>query len=205
MTSLPKQSPSYEKNVDLKVSTDKKVEDLHKLIENIKLCMMTTRCSDTGKLVSRAMVPHIPANHLPADLWFFTNTSTHKMDELKQDPNVNLGLYKLSTGEWISVSGTAELINDHAKITELYTPDIKTWFSDLEDGVHNGEAGDPRIGIIYVKADTVHYSLKDVTTPVQVWRIVKDAVTGQLPKVPAERELSSEELQTSRSTKKLEE
>ncbi|KAL0084887.1 putative bli-3 protein [Phycomyces blakesleeanus] len=191
-------NPVLEKNKDLVTGTEKKIEDLYKLIDGIKVCMMTTRCADTGRLFSRAMSPRIPDEHVPADLWFFTNNSSHKLDELVKDPNVNLGFYKPSTAEWISVSGTATLVDDRTKIKELYTPDIKAWFGDLNDGINDGGPNDPRIGLIFVKADTVHYSLKDVSAPVQIWNIAKGMITGEPPKVSAERELSSSELQNAR-------
>lgn len=188
MTStLPHADPVREVNQDLKTSPDKKIEDLYHLIEGISVCMMTTRCENTGKLVSRAMSPRKPNPKIPADLWFFANNTTHKFEELKADPNVNLSFYKAGTAEWISVSGTAEIRNDRNKIEELYAPDIKAWFGDLGDGVHNGSATDPRISLIFVKADTVHYSLKDTSMPVQMFNIAKGMITGEPPKVSSER------------------
>jgi general stress protein 26 len=188
MTStLPHADPVREVNQDLKTSPDKKIEDLYHLIEGISVCMMTTRCENTGKLVSRAMSPRKPNPKIPADLWFFANNTTHKFEELKADPNVNLAFYKSGSAEWISVSGTAEIRNDRNKIEELYAPDIKAWFGDLGDGVHNGSATDPRISLIFVKADTVHYSLKDTSMPVQMFNIAKGMITGEPPKVSSER------------------
>lgn len=188
MTStLPHANPVREVNQDLKTSVEKKIEDLYHLIEGIHVCMMTTRCEETGKLVSRAMSPRKPDPKIPADLWFIANNTTHKFQELQADPNINLAFYKAGTSEWISVSGTAEIVNDRQKIDELYEADIKAWFGDLGDGVHDGGPSDPRISLIFVKADTVHYSLKDRSMPVQVFNIAKGMVTGQPPKVSAER------------------
>jgi general stress protein 26 len=188
MTSnLPHADPVREVNQDLTASPDKKIDDLYHLIEGISVCMMTTRCENTGKLVSRAMSPRKPDSKTPADLWFFANNTTHKFEELKADPNVNLGFYKPGTSEWVSVSGTAKIVNDRQKIEELYDVDIRAWFGDLGDGVHDGGAKDPRISLIFVKADTVHYSLKDRSLPVQMFNIAKGMATGQPPKVSAER------------------
>ncbi|KAI9023539.1 putative bli-3 protein [Phycomyces nitens] len=198
MSATAHSDPVREVNKDLVTGTEKKIEDLHRLIEGIKVCMMTTRCSDTGRLFSRAMSPRMPDGRVPADLWFFTNNSSHKLDELVKDPNVNLGFYKPSTAEWISVSGTATLVNDREKIAELYAPDIKAWFGDLKDGINDGGPNDPRIGLIFVKAETVHYSLKDVSAPIQIWNIAKGMITGEPPKVSADRELNSSELQDAR-------
>jgi len=198
MTStLPHGDPVREANQDMNTGPDKKIDDLYHLIEGIHVCMMTTRCADTGKLVSRAMSPRKPDPNVPADLWFIANNTTHKFEELRADPNVNLAFYKPGTSEWISVSGTAEIVSDRKKIDELYEADIKTWFGDLGDGVHDGSAKDPRISLIFVKADTVHYSLQDRSFPVQMFNIAKRITTGHPPKV-SERDLDSKELQYAR-------
>lgn len=49
--------PTKERNIDRDTSTEKKIDDLYRLIHGIPVCMMTTRCAKTGKLVSRPMSP----------------------------------------------------------------------------------------------------------------------------------------------------
>src|SRR6187551_3661585 len=77
-------------------------EKLFDLIKDIKIAMLTTRRPD-GRLVSRAMATQKRAPG--ADLWFVTSEETHKVEELEDEPNVNLSYYKDRTREWISVSG----------------------------------------------------------------------------------------------------
>lgn len=105
--------------------------------------------------------------------------------------------------EWISVSGTAEIVSDRNKIRELYTPDLKPWFADLKDGTHDGGPDDPRISLIFVTAHTVHYSLKDVSAPMQIWNIARGIMYGEPPKVSAQREVDAEELQHARNLRDL--
>ncbi|KAG0165808.1 hypothetical protein DFQ28_003300 [Apophysomyces sp. BC1034] len=177
----------------------KKIEDLYRLIEGIRVCMMTTRCADTGRLVSRAMCPRTPTHATPADLWFFANNTTHKFDELQIDPNVNLSFYKPTSGEWVSVSGVGEIVNNRSKIRELYSDDIKAWFPDLADGTHNGGPDDPRISLIFVKATTVHYSVRGTLGPIEIWHLAKGVITGEPPhETLSERNIESEELQNAR-------
>ncbi|KAI8141155.1 hypothetical protein BJV82DRAFT_580499 [Fennellomyces sp. T-0311] len=198
--------PAREINKDASpVTTEKKIEDLYKLIRGIGFCMMTTRCPKTGRLVSRAMSPRTPEADAPADLYFFANNSSHKFEELEADPNVNLAFHNHATSEWISISGTAKIVNDRQKIKDLYAPDVKPWFGDLKDGVHDGGPDDPRISLISVVADTVHYCYKDTLAPLQVWRIARGMITGETPHVSAERTLESDELQHGRNVRKLEE
>lgn len=54
--------PVHDKNKDEQSTTEVKIHDLYHLIHSQRCCMMTTRCADSGRLVSRAMAP-CPVNH----------------------------------------------------------------------------------------------------------------------------------------------
>ncbi|KAI9495463.1 hypothetical protein BDB00DRAFT_813450 [Zychaea mexicana] len=139
----------------------------------------------------------------PADLWFFVNATSPKIKDIEANPNVNLAFHKQSTSEWISVSGKAEIVHDRSKIKQLYSVDLKPWFGDLHDGTHDGGPDDPRIALIFVTAESVHYSLKDTAAPLQIWRITKGMITGEAPKVSAERSLEEDELHHGRNIRKM--
>ena len=68
---------------------------------------------------------------------FVTDVDTHKVDELVQEPNVNVSYYRDRTREWVSVSGTARVSQDRKRIHELYRPDWRAWFAK-EDDVRDG-------------------------------------------------------------------
>jgi general stress protein 26 len=105
--------------------TGTKKTELYDLVEGIEIAMFTTRRPD-GRLVSRPMATQ--ARAAGADLWFVTDASAYKLDELEQEPQVNLAYYNQKSREYVSVSGTARVSNDRAKIAELYRPDWKAWF-----------------------------------------------------------------------------
>ena len=81
------------------------LEKFYALIDDIDTAMMTTRRHD-GHLRSRAMANQKQVDG--ADLWFVTSEGTAKLQDLAQDPHLNLGYYRESTREWISVSGIAD-------------------------------------------------------------------------------------------------
>ncbi|HET7728993.1 MAG TPA: pyridoxamine 5'-phosphate oxidase family protein, partial [Usitatibacter sp.] len=89
------------------------IEKLYEMIGDMEIAMMTTRRPD-GHLVSRAMANQKRAPG--ADLWFVTSESTCKVDELEDEPHVNLAYYKDRTREWISVSGLATVSRDRETI-----------------------------------------------------------------------------------------
>jgi general stress protein 26 len=172
------------------VPTGKKLEDLYALIEDIETAMLTTRRPD-GHLVSRPMATQQRVEG--ADLWFVTDIESHKLDELQQDPHVNVAYYKNRSREWVSVSGLAHMTQDQAKIRELYEKDWKAWFGD-EGGERNGEPGDPRFALIFVDAHSVTYMKNDKPRPVILFEVVKGMVTGDFTDIGSLRYLDRGEL-----------
>jgi general stress protein 26 len=153
------------------------LDQLYALIDDIEIAMMTTRRPD-GHLRARAMANQRPA--AGADLWFVTYEGAPKLAELAQDPHVNLSYYRDSNREWVSVSGTATISRDRAKIHELYAPDWKAWFAEEGDPRH-GTPDDPRMVLIGV---TVHAAeFLDVTKPqpVVLFEVAKGWLTGTAP------------------------
>lgn len=167
----------------------KKIDELYELIEGIEIAMFTTRRGD-GQLVSRPMATQ--ARSEGADLWFVTDLQTHKMDELRFDDNVNVSYYKDASREWVSVSGTARVVSDRNKITELWRPEWKTWFPGK--GEHAGTANDPRITLIAVDAESVVYMKNDKPRPVVLFDVVKGLMTDSAPEVGDVRRISRREL-----------
>jgi general stress protein 26 len=180
-------------NRDDRISTEKKLDDLYKLIDGIKTAMFTTRRQD-GHLVSRAM--QTQKRTAGTDLWFVTNWFESKLDEIALDPHVNVSYYKDRTREWVSVSGTAIITRDKDLIHGLYEPDWKAWFGD-EGGDKDGGPDDPRLTLLLVEAHTVTYSKKDRPTPMVLFEIAKAMVTGSPPKVADQRTIDERELHSS--------
>ena len=170
--------------------TTKKLDELYDLIDDMEIAMMTTRRPD-GSLVTRPMATQQQGPL--ADLWFVTDVETHKVDEVRRDPNVNLGYYNPKTREWVSVSGTATISQDRRKIRELYQPDWKAWFND-EGGDRDGGPDDPRLALILVEATAVHYMKAKHSRAVTLFEIARGVLTGTEPDIGREEHLSGAEL-----------
>jgi general stress protein 26 len=171
------------------METTQKIDELYQLIDGIEIAMLTTRRSD-GQLVSRPMATQAPS--IGADIWFVTDITTHKLDELRFDPHVNVAYYRDRTREWVSVSGTASVVHDVKKIEELYRPDWRAWFAGA--GANAGTPDDPRIALIAVQAESVIYMKNDKSTPVILFEVVKGMITGEKPDVGDVRRISKREL-----------
>ena len=157
----------------------KEFADLYKMIDELETAMLTTRRRD-GHMVSRAMANQ---KHAPgADLWFVTIEGAAKLNEIANDPHVNLAYYKDRTREWISVAGLAKVSRDRAIIHQLYAPDWKIWFPEEGDPRH-GTADDPRMVLIGVDVHSAVYLEVNKPQPVVLYEMVKGWVSGTEPEI----------------------
>jgi general stress protein 26 len=122
------------------------VEKLRELIKDIDFCMLTTVDGDGG-LRSRPMSTQ--QAEFDGDLWFITTNDTGKAYEIKGDSRVNVSYAQPDKQRYISVSGTAALVNDRAKIDEFWSPIYKIYFPEGKD--------DPNLRLIKVKVVKAEY------------------------------------------------
>jgi len=153
------------------------LDELYELIEDMEIAILTTRRAD-GRLVSRPMDTQDVDDQF--DLWFMTTNETEKLDELEQDPNVNVAYYDADSYEWVSVSGRARPVRDRDAIHRLYDASWKVWLEDKGDE-RDGGPDDPRIVLIEVEVDSVVYMKRKASKPRAAFEIVKGFVTGERP------------------------
>jgi general stress protein 26 len=161
------------------MSKQKELEKLYEMIQDLDTAMLTTRRRD-GHLVSRAMANQKRA--AGADLWFVTSDASGKLDDLANDPHINLAYYKDRTREWVSVAGLATVSRDRATIAELYAPDWKMWFGSEGDPRH-GTPDDPRMVLIGVDVHSAVFLEVNKPQPVVLYEIAKGWITGTEPRL----------------------
>ena len=93
-------------------------------IASTRFCMLATTQAD-GVVRSRPMAAQSTDHDQQGELWFFTRRHSHKVDELKQQPNVNVSFIAQGETLFISVSGRAELVLDKQRMKDLWTPALK--------------------------------------------------------------------------------
>ncbi len=103
---------------------------LSEKIKGIRIAMLTTSEPD-GTLRSRPMATQDVESD--GDLWFFTQASAPKVDQVQQQQQVNVNYAKPDANLFVSVSGSAELVRDRKKIKEMWKPFYKAWFPNGED------------------------------------------------------------------------
>ncbi|MXV53000.1 pyridoxamine 5'-phosphate oxidase family protein [Pedobacter sp. HMF7647] len=83
------------------------------------------------------------------NIWFLSANDSHKNEEINSDPFVQLLFQNSAHAGFLSVYGIAEIVEDRAKIEELWHPLLKTWFTEGKD--------DPRISVIKVNPTQGYY------------------------------------------------
>lgn len=141
---------------------------LKELIDDIEIASLITLESN-GELRGRPMA----TQQLDADaeLWFFTNDYTATVGTVLAHPNVCVSYASPDKNRYVSVSGTAELVRDKAKIKELWKPSLKAWFPK---GVE-----DPDIALLRVDIVDAQYWDSTSSKIVQVFGMLKAIVTGE--------------------------
>ncbi len=152
----------------------KNEDDLTKvrqLLKGLRFAMLTTEVPG-GQLHSR------PMSMLELDdeggLWFLTSEETHKVQEVSQHHQVNVGLMDKDKDRYVSISGTAQVVHDRQKLEELWNPVFKAWFPDGLDS--------PGLTLLRVAVERVEYWNPSSSKAVQVFGFARALLTGRRAK-----------------------
>ena len=146
---------------------EEELEKLKSIIKDVEVAMLTT--NDGGVLRSRPM--QTQQAEFDGDLWFFTSSNTHKAEEIEKDNRVNVSYAAPEDNSYVSISGTAEIVTDKAKMEELWSPILKAWFPK---GLY-----EPDIILLKVNANQAEYWDSASSSLVQAFGLLKSLVTGE--------------------------
>jgi general stress protein 26 len=142
------------------------VAKLIELAKDIRITMFTT-VDDEGHFVSRPMAQQLVEPD--GDLWFFAERNSRVMEQLTVNPHVGLTLASNET--WISIDGTAEMVEDQAKKEELWNQWVEAWLPDGKT--------DPNVVLIKVDPHTAEYWDSPGGRVASLLSFVKAKATGQ--------------------------
>jgi general stress protein 26 len=157
------------------------IKKLGELIEGINIAMLTT-IDDDGALRSRPMGTQ--QIEFDGDLWFFAGASSAKAHEVRRDQRVNVSYADPDNQRYVSVSGTAKLVRDQAKLKQLWNPIFKAWFPQgLED---------PDLALLKVNVEQAEYWDAPSGKVVALLGFVKALATGKRPEIGENEKLDLE-------------
>lgn len=141
------------------------------LIKDIQFTLMVTR-GDEGKLSGRPMAAI--TREFDGELWFFSKDGSPKVDEVLHDQHVLLAYSEPKDQVYVSIAGRGEIVRDKAKIKDLWSEPVRTWFPKGPD--------DPAICLIKVSVETAEYWDAPNSTWLHAYGYVKARLTGEPPK-----------------------
>lgn len=155
------------------MSTTDEHAKLWDLIKDTRFGMLTHR-HDDGQLHSHPLTTQNKKVDEGATLYFFIPKDGDISRHVVSDPSVNIAYANTDADSYVSVTGSAALLEDQAKKEELFTSMAKAWFPK---GVT-----DPNLGLLAVRIVEAEYWDVDDSKMVQLFKMAKAAMTGETPK-----------------------
>ena len=140
------------------------------LVKDIRFAMMVTQDPD-GSLHGRPM--SAIQTEYDGTLWFMTRDASLKVEALEANPKVMLSYADIDEHHYVSLSGSARIVHDPAKVKELWSEAARVWFP-------NGPE-DPQIALIAVEISTAEYWDSASSAMVYAYGYVKARLTGEPP------------------------
>lgn len=142
------------------------------LIKDIRFAMFTTRHSN-GHLHSRPMTTQNSKLDEDRSLWFFMSRKSEPVADLAGDSTVNVVYADPGEDSYVSVSGTAVVVEDMARKERLWSKMAQAWFP--------GGSADPDLALVCVTISHANYWDVEESKVVQLYKMAKAAVTGKPP------------------------
>lgn len=143
---------------------------LWEIIKDVRFAMFTSRHAN-GHLHSRPMTTQNTKVDEDATLWFFMARGGEPVADIASDPAVNIVYADPESDRYVSISGTAQVVEDAARKQVLWTPSAADWFP--------GGAVDPELALVQVQIIHATYWANDTSRVTQLLCNAIAAVTGK--------------------------
>jgi general stress protein 26 len=123
------------------------VEKIKEMVEQAENCFFCSAVAEGASNGDRPM--NVRSVDDEGNLWFLSASDSRKNQELAIDPSVKLYFQGSKHADFMQINGQASISRDKAKIKELWTPLVQTWFTEGMD--------DPRVTVIKVTPTEGYY------------------------------------------------
>lgn len=146
--------------------SNENIQKVRDIIKGTRIAMLT-HVDENGRLVSKPMATQ--EVDFDGTVRFIAERASDQGMDIQKNPNVNVAYS--GNGAWVSLSGTARIVNDTDKLRELWSSFTGSW---LEGGPEN-----PNNVLIEIDADTAEYwDTPGGSKVTQVVNLIKAKVTG---------------------------
>jgi general stress protein 26 len=148
-------------------SHDDQLDTVRSIMKDVRTCMFVTVAED-GALHASPMTTQ--EAEFDGNAWFLAGSQSETVQNVMARPSVNVSY--AGTSSWVSLSGTATVVDDPEKKKELWNTFTEAWFPGGQD--------DPAVVVLKVTGATAQYwdSPGRVATTLSM---LKARVTGNTP------------------------
>ncbi|QEL21767.1 general stress protein [Bosea sp. F3-2] len=148
------------------------------LVDSIKFAMLVTHDGNADELRARPM--HAHGKREEDTIYFLTDRRHHTDEEIQINDNVCLAFSDPSRHRYLSISGTAMVVDDRARVLALWEPSNKAFWDDEND---------PNIRVMRVRPAMAEFwdSPGKIVTSV---KMAAAALTGSKPELGEHRKVT---------------
>src|SRR5690606_8560469 len=107
------------------LSSQEAIEKLKQLVDNIDICLFATDIQNGQMNVAPMSRQEVDDQGM---IWFLANAESHTCKNIEQDNKVVLNFAKTSDYQFLSVTGTATVNRDQARIDKYWNKMMEAWF-----------------------------------------------------------------------------
>jgi general stress protein 26 len=148
-------------------SSDHDLDTIRSIMKDVRTCMFVTT-TDDGSLHASPMTTQ--EAEFDGDAWFIASVDSDTVRNLTSHPRVNVAYS--GTSSWLSLSGSATVLDASDKKKELWNTFVEAWFPEGQD--------DPSIVVVKVAGESAHY-WESPGRVAMTLDMVKSRVTGNPP------------------------
>ena len=110
-------------------SRDTLISAARETMTNTRYCALITT-GRIGRAQARTMVAFAPEEDMT--VWLATNPRSRKVAEIRRNPKVTLYYFDRESAAYVTIYGTARLVNDKAEKAKRWKDDWKTFYPDRD-------------------------------------------------------------------------
>ena len=131
-------------NSDL--TREETIKAMADVIKDVKIALLTVTTED-GHLQAHPMTTR--QAEFDGDVWFLAGRDTKQVQCMAARPQVNVSYADHAKGAYVSISGAAQLVEDRAKLEELWNDAYQAYFP--------GGIDDPSVQLVKIEAQGGEY------------------------------------------------
>lgn len=145
----------------------KAIDKVKELAEGIDMCLFCTHVKQGDGESTRPMSTQ--GVDQQGNIWFFSDKTSLKNAEIKEDPHVRLYYSKPGDSAFMVLNGEAEILFDRDLIEKYWSAHVKAWFDGKDD---------PNISLIKVNTKTAYYWDVEGNKMVNFFKFLASMATG---------------------------